>query len=363
MTGLGSLRIAIDEVTAVGDARRRISRRAEAAGFTPEEVSRISLVVAELGTNLVKHAAQAEGMLIAQFFPGGDPSIQILSIDHGAGICEVGQALRDGVSSTDTGGTGLGAIRRASDRFDLYAHPIPENPSGRGRGSKSEGARSGCVVLSEIFHSGARSRGLTRAETPWIAGGIVINCPGEEVSGDGWGYAAEMGRINLYVCDGLGHGPSAATVVDAVAGAFPFVRAKSPGEMLAKFHEGLRSTRGGALFALRSDATEGKVACSGIGNIAATIYEGLVGTHLVSMNGIVGSGAFRSREFAYALGPRAVLILHSDGLSTKTDAAAYPGLLLRHPAVIAAVLYRDFQRGRDDATCVVLKQHRDVEYR
>ena len=31
----------------------------------------------------------------------------------------------------------------------------------------------------------------------------------------------------------------------------------------------------------------------------------------------------------------------------------YPGLAVRQPALVAAVLYRDFSRGRDDVTVVV----------
>ena len=47
--------------------------------------------------------------------------------------------------------------------------------------------------------------------------------------------------------------------------------------------------------------------------------------------------------------------MHSDGLGTRWDLAKYPGLAARHTALIAGVLYRDFQRGRDDATVVVLR--------
>jgi hypothetical protein len=34
----------------------------------------------------------------------------------------------------------------------------------------------------------------------------------------------------------------------------------------------------------------------------------------------------------------------------------YPGLYQRHPTVMAAVLCRDYDRGRDDVTVVVAKQ-------
>jgi len=33
----------------------------------------------------------------------------------------------------------------------------------------------------------------------------------------------------------------------------------------------------------------------------------------------------------------------------------YPGLVHRHPALVVAVLQRDFDRGRDDASIVALR--------
>ena len=42
--------------------------------------------------------------------------------------------------------------------------------------------------------------------------------------------------------------------------------------------------------------------------------------------------------------------MHSDGLTARWDLRAYPALARRHPGLVAGVLYRDFNRGRDDAT-------------
>jgi hypothetical protein len=50
--------------------------------------------------------------------------------------------------------------------------------------------------------------------------------------------------------------------------------------------------------------------------------------------------------------------MHSDGLQSRWRMADYPGLLHRHPAVIAAVLHRDFNRNRDDATVMVVALER-----
>jgi len=51
-----------------------------------------------------------------------------------------------------------------------------------------------------------------------------------------------------------------------------------------------------------------------------------------------------------------MLILNTDGLTTHWDVDPYPGLLMRHPSVIASVLHRDFSRDRDDATVVVARR-------
>jgi len=46
--------------------------------------------------------------------------------------------------------------------------------------------------------------------------------------------------------------------------------------------------------------------------------------------------------------------VHSDGLQSRWELGRYAGLLAHHPAVVAAVLYRDFKRGRDDISVVAL---------
>jgi hypothetical protein len=76
----------------------------------------------------------------------------------------------------------------------------------------------------------------------------------------------------------------------------------------------------------------------------------------MSHNGIVGSNMRKVQEFAHEWGAGATLILHSDGIATRWDVNAYPALMFRHPALIAAVLYRDFARQRDDAMVLVVRQ-------
>ncbi len=75
----------------------------------------------------------------------------------------------------------------------------------------------------------------------------------------------------------------------------------------------------------------------------------------VSLPGTVGHIARRFQEFEYPLAPGGLFVLHSDGLGTGWKLDDYPGLAAAHPAVVAAVLYRDFGRGRDDATVAVAR--------
>jgi hypothetical protein len=50
----------------------------------------------------------------------------------------------------------------------------------------------------------------------------------------------------------------------------------------------------------------------------------------------------------------AVLVMYTDGIRANWSPAKYPGLFQRHPALIAAVLFRDCWRQSDDAFIVVI---------
>jgi hypothetical protein len=70
-------------------------------------------------------------------------------------------------------------------------------------------------------------------------------------------------------------------------------------------------------------------------------------------NGTIGAALHRVQDFEYAWPDRALLVLHSDGLKTRWNLRDYPGLYARHPALVAAALYRDFRRPNDDVTILV----------
>jgi hypothetical protein len=76
---------------------------------------------------------------------------------------------------------------------------------------------------------------------------------------------------------------------------------------------------------------------------------------MLSVPGIAGHQARAIRQFDYTAPPGAALVLYSDGISGRWDAAALPGLNLRDPLVVAATLLAQAGTRRDDAGVLVLK--------
>jgi hypothetical protein len=77
---------------------------------------------------------------------------------------------------------------------------------------------------------------------------------------------------------------------------------------------------------------------------------------LVSYNGTVGHEVRKIQEFVYPWPKGGLLVMHSDGLGTQWRLDRYPGLVAKHPSLLAGVLYRDFNRGRDDVTVLVVRE-------
>ena len=63
----------------------------------------------------------------------------------------------------------------------------------------------------------------------------------------------------------------------------------------------------------------------------------------------------KPREFTYRFSPGTLLVMSSDGLISHWSLDSYPGLALRHPGVVAGVLYRDHSGRRDDVTVVAAR--------
>ena len=322
----------IEDQSRVAESRRIASIVAEREGLPPDSIAKAAIVASELASNLLKHADGGE-LQIAPLSARGEPGIELLSIDRGPGISNVGHSLRDGHSTAGTTGTGLGAVRRLSDEFDIYSQP--------GKGT---------IVVSQI-------RINTAAEPALFKIGLTSRpVSGEAVSGDAWGIRFEKDHVLIMVADGLGHGVLAADASSAAVEAFHRSTEGSPASLVQVTHEALRGTRGAAVAVASVDFSQARVRFAGLGNIAGTIIATSASHSMMSHNGTAGYATPKIKEFVYPWTDESVIVMHSDGLSTHWNAAAFPSLHGHYPSTIGALLYREMARERDDACVVVGKK-------
>jgi anti-sigma regulatory factor (Ser/Thr protein kinase) len=326
------LPIRVADESASGEVRRIALSLARDLGFSEADVGRVGIVATEAATNLVKHSGDGE-IHLRVLRNEAAAGVGLLALDRGPGMDDVSSAMRDGFSSAGSPGTGLGAIRRLSDGFDAYSRP-----------------GQGTALVATVWPA-------TGSPSPpaWQIGGVNVPYPGETVSGDAWAVSEAFGRSYVLLSDGLGHGTSAAEA-SAVAGkVFRGSASRSPADALERIHGALRPTRGAAVAVAEVDPGSSVVRFAGIGNISATIITDGATRSLVSHHGTAGHVARRIEEFTYPWSRESLLVLHSDGLTSRWTFERYPGIAFRDPTIIAGILYRDFRRSRDDASVVVVR--------
>lgn len=315
--------VLLEDPTQVGEARRTAQRLAEQLGFSTNDCGRVALVATELASNILKHARQ--GYLHLRALPelGG---LELLGIDRGPGF-DLYDCLPDGYSTRGTQGIGLGAVKRQSDVFDVYSDP---------RGS---------VVLARFYHP-------KRVDCP--VGISQHSLHDDPACGDTWQLSLRSHAISALVVDGLGHGPEAERAARAGCQAFLEQPFADPTRVLEDMHSAMNGTRGGAAAIAQYDDRQGTLRFAGIGNIGACLVDPTRSRGMASHPGIVGVQFRRAQVFDYADARGQLLVMYSDGLQSRWNLMNYPGLVHRHPAIVAAVLHRDYSRGRDDVTVLVI---------
>ncbi|HEY9633889.1 MAG TPA: SpoIIE family protein phosphatase [Coleofasciculaceae cyanobacterium] len=323
------------ESSQAGEARRIAIALASRLGFNETERGKVGIVVTEVANNLVRHAIDGK-LLLQPLTRNNIEGIEILALDKGPGISNISECLRDGFSTAGTPGTGLGAISRLSALFDIYSVPTV-----------------GTAVLSQLWASASPAK---QPDSKLESGVVCLPISGEEVSGDAWAIDQDSGRNLLLVADGLGHGPQAALASREAVRIFRANLGRSPKEIIEVMHPALRSTRGAALAIAEVNFERLTVRFAGVGNISGTIFSPEKSNNMVSYNGTVGHEVRKIQEFVYQWPKGGLLIMHSDGLATQWRLDRYAGLAAKHPSLIAGVLYRDFNRGRDDVTVMVVRE-------
>jgi anti-sigma regulatory factor (Ser/Thr protein kinase) len=325
--------VAVNDSSQIAEARREATSIAQKSGFNSGDAGRVALVATELTSNLIKHGGGGE-VLLGTYQDGDGSGVEVIALDRGRGMANVEACLQDGYSSAGTQGNGLGAVIRQSNLVDIASWP------GVGTG-----------ILARVESGGAKVQ-RTPSHTGW--GAVSIAMPGETVCGDAWTVSNNGSVRTLFVADGLGHGRDAAEAAVEAVRLFHRFNGHQVPTLLDYVHGGLRATRGAAVSIARFDPTTPHMVFGGIGNVAGTLAVNGELKRMVSMPGTAGYNARKIQSFDYPFA-RGLIILNSDGLASSWALGKYPNLIAVHPTLIAAILYRDFGRRRDDATVLVGK--------
>jgi anti-sigma regulatory factor (Ser/Thr protein kinase) len=303
------------------------------AGFSENKVGEIDIVVAELVSNLVKHGSGGK-LLVKLVQQDGIDGIELISIDNGEGMADVSKMVVDGMSTTNTLGHGLGAIKRMSDVFQVYSQKD-----------------WGTVVLSRIFEEELpykKKRHEIRT--------VVVAKPGEIDCGDGFHCSMNETHVRIFLGDGLGHGKEASIAVNTAIEAFKICSEETAAETIRVIHNAVRKTRGLVATIAIYDLKQKTWSICGVGNIATRLLNGIETKNCMAYNGIIGYNmptTMKDHEVPADNGQ--VLFLCSDGIKTRWDHIKYPAILKYDLSVFASVIFKDFARFTDDMSLAAIK--------
>jgi anti-sigma regulatory factor (Ser/Thr protein kinase) len=315
--------------------KKQVHTMAKAGGFSEQKVGEIDIIVAEMVSNLVKHAGGGQ-VLVKLVEEKGAQGIELISIDHGPGMTDITRMVADGVSTKNTLGQGLGAMKRLSEKFQVYSLKD-----------------WGTIILCRVFEKNLQDfTKPAKEETRYI----VLPKPGEEACGDGVACKSTATHIKLFLGDGLGHGPEAAIAIKVGIKAFENDRTNDPVDIIKQINEAARKTRGLVGMVAVFDIRQKQWNLCGVGNTMARVSSNEKSHTYMSYNGIIGlnvPNTLKVQEVPYAAGQYVVLC--SDGFKSKWDTIKYPVIHKYDPSILAAALLKDYARQTDDMSVAVCK--------
>jgi serine/threonine-protein kinase RsbT len=114
------IRVPINSDQNIIAARQQGRSMAVALGFSSGDATLIATVISELARNIVTYAKFGE-IRLTVIHGSARQGIQVVAHDKGPGIPDIGQALRDGFSTSGSLGLGLPGVKRLVDEFEIVS--------------------------------------------------------------------------------------------------------------------------------------------------------------------------------------------------------------------------------------------------
>ncbi len=106
----------------VSAARRQVQARAVAIGLSTLEMTKFVTAASELARNTLVHGGGGT-MTMQDIQRDGKPGLQLDFEDQGPGIADVSLAMRDGYTTANSLGLGLGGAQRLVHEFEIISSP------------------------------------------------------------------------------------------------------------------------------------------------------------------------------------------------------------------------------------------------
>lgn len=114
--------MAINSDQDIVTARQKGRALAVELGFSSGDATLIATAISELARNIVSYARRGE-ITLKVVRTTSQQGISIIASDSGPGIRDIGQAMRDGFSTSGSLGLGLPGVRRLMDEFEIASEP------------------------------------------------------------------------------------------------------------------------------------------------------------------------------------------------------------------------------------------------
>lgn len=324
-------------VSTVDEASSAVAReefRAAAAGFglPADVIAEMVLVVSELSTNQLRHARFGR-IAFRAISRDGVPGVEIIAADRGPGIEDPTAAVLSLPRTSGSLGAGVGSVLKFSHEVDFDVR--------LGEGT--------CVWARRFARPVSRRREVAVLSRPIV---------GEPRSGDDATFFRRDDLLTIALADGLGHGAAAreasSVAIDVVRQPFA-----DHHELFVRTHDALARTRGAVMTVVEIDESEKVLVQTAVGNVAAMVVgrDGVRTFHAPSL--VLGPQREvvrgRTRTERHELSsPHDLVLLFSDGLTTKTRLDVRDPVVRAHPLRIAHHLLEQFGRSTDDATVIVV---------
>jgi serine/threonine-protein kinase RsbT len=102
--------------------RQAVRSRAAQAGMNLVDQTKIVTAASELGRNTLIYAGGGT-VRVELLREDGRAGLRLIFEDHGPGIPNIEQAMKDGFTTGNGLGLGLGGARRLSSEFDIQSEP------------------------------------------------------------------------------------------------------------------------------------------------------------------------------------------------------------------------------------------------